>query len=508
MSLTGSSLEGRGGTINAAPHDEGAGPGARSAVPASRTEPHPATLRFADERLEADFRTELFGNVLVSVRAGHVLGIVTWALWGLIIRQYTAAAPEVDLTVRFLVLIPILVVGLGVTFLPAARRFWEAEAVAVLLLNALVWTIYVSAIAGVPFDLGYVGVILIMTFSYTLVRLRFLLMAGAGLAMIGLYFAAVLAVGDASSGQILLALYYLCSFYVLGTIASYTMERFTRLLFLRERQLATERERSESLLLNVLPRDVAERLKEQAPAGSRGAATALADDYPEVAVLFADLAGFTEQAGRTPPDALVACLNDVFSEMDLLADRYGLEKIKTAGDAYMAVAGVPVAVSDPAGPRRGHGAGPRGHAPRPDLAVGRRARGSRRDRDGTRRRRRDRAPQVRVRRVGRHGQPGEPAPGSRPAGPHPRRRRGGGTCRRPVRLRPARAPGAQGQGLPGGPLRGGSVEPGPARHGVTGRGPPAGGYVPVKGVQTWAILPPVATNPPKSVPDLSKRTIQ
>jgi class 3 adenylate cyclase len=266
------------------------------------------------------------------------------------IRQYTVEAPEVDLFVRFVVLIPILVAGLLVTVLPIAQRVWEAAGVAVLLLNALVWTVYVTAIAGVPFDLGYVGVILIMAFSYTLVRLRFVLVAGAGVAMIALYLAAILAFGDADDHQIRLALYYLTSFYVLGMIAAYTLERFTRLLFLRERQLDHERRRSESLLLNILPAPIAERLKERAETGASSPAESgtLADEYAEVAVLFADLAGFTEQAGRTPPEALVTTLNDLFSEMDALADRYGLEKIKTAGDAYMAVAGVPTEVGDPA----------------------------------------------------------------------------------------------------------------------------------------------------------------
>ncbi len=339
---------------------------------------HPVTLRFSDAGLEALFRAHLFRTVIPSVRAAHALGIATWAAWGLMIRQYTADAPELDLVIRFGILIPTLLVGLVATFLPAARRLWEAEAVAVLLGNALVWTVYVSVLAGVPFDLGYVGVILIMAFAFTLVRLRFVLVAGAGLAMIGLYFGAILAVGRATPGQLTLALYYLSSFYVLGMIAAYTLERFTRLLFVREREVAAERERSEGLLLNVLPRAIAERLKERQRApGTAPASVAtashtatdpglgdapvlaavpdladppvLADAHPEVAVLMADLAGFTEQAGRTTPEALVACLNDVFSEMDAVADRHGLEKIKTAGDAYMAVAGVPTAIDDPAG---------------------------------------------------------------------------------------------------------------------------------------------------------------
>jgi class 3 adenylate cyclase len=168
--------------------------------------------------------------------------------------------------------------------------------------------------------------------------------------MIVLYFAVVLVSGGAEVRQSLLALFALSSFYVLGLIASYTLERFTRLLFLRERQLEHERRRSEALLLNILPEAIAERLKERAEVGTGGlvAGHALADGHREVAVVFADLAGFTEQAGRTAPEPLVATLDSLFSEMDGLADRYGLEKIKTVGDAYMAVAGVPMDVVDPA----------------------------------------------------------------------------------------------------------------------------------------------------------------
>jgi class 3 adenylate cyclase len=307
------------------------------------------TLRFADDRLESAFRADLFRDVIASVRVAHVLGIAAWVTWALVLGQYTEV-PEVDLLIRFGVLIPILLVGLLVTTLPLFSRVWEAEVVFVNLAAALIWIVQVSSLDGVPFDLGYIGVIFIMAFSFTLNRLRFVLMATAGIAMVGLYFGTIFAVGAAEGRQLLLAFFSLVSFYVLGMIASYTLERSTRLLFLRERQLDDERRRSDGLLLNILPRVIAARLMERADGGPDRPDDdrALADAHAQVAVLFADLVGFTEQAGRTPPDALVAVLNDLFSEMDMLADRHGLEKIKTVGDAYMAVAGVPTEVSDPA----------------------------------------------------------------------------------------------------------------------------------------------------------------
>ncbi|HYU56437.1 MAG TPA: adenylate/guanylate cyclase domain-containing protein, partial [Actinomycetota bacterium] len=95
---------------------------------------------------------------------------------------------------------------------------------------------------------------------------------------------------------------------------------------------AAERERSERLLLNVLPEPIAERLK----AGE----AVIADGIGEVGVLFADIAGFTPLSESMDPDDVVRLLDELFSEFDHLADRYRLEKIKTIGDAYMVASGL------------------------------------------------------------------------------------------------------------------------------------------------------------------------
>jgi len=100
------------------------------------------------------------------------------------------------------------------------------------------------------------------------------------------------------------------------------------------RKLRSEQERSEQLLLNILPRPIAERLKE----GQR----TIADVFPDVTVLFADLVGFTRMSEQLPPAELVAMLNKIFSMFDQLAEKHGLEKIKTIGDEYMAASGLPM----------------------------------------------------------------------------------------------------------------------------------------------------------------------
>ncbi|MGF1491337.1 MAG: adenylate/guanylate cyclase domain-containing protein [Microcoleaceae cyanobacterium] len=103
-------------------------------------------------------------------------------------------------------------------------------------------------------------------------------------------------------------------------------------------QLKTEQERSDQLLLNILPQPIAERLKREP--------TTIADSFNNVGVLFGDIAGFTELSGRISPEELVQLLNKIFSRFDALAERHGLEKIKTIGDAYMVVSGLPIAHDD------------------------------------------------------------------------------------------------------------------------------------------------------------------
>ena len=109
--------------------------------------------------------------------------------------------------------------------------------------------------------------------------------------------------------------------------------RSRRELDREHRLLLAEQERSERLLLNVLPASIAARLK----AGEE----VIADAFPDVTVLFADLVGFTRRSQRISPAQLVAALNELFSVFDRLAQRHGLEKIKTIGDAYMVAGGLP-----------------------------------------------------------------------------------------------------------------------------------------------------------------------
>ncbi len=120
--------------------------------------------------------------------------------------------------------------------------------------------------------------------------------------------------------------------------ASLDKKRFEDLQRQYLQQLEIEQERSERLLLNILPAPIAEQLKD----GHQ----VVADTFSSVTVLFADIVDFTPLSSQLRPNELVALLNNIFSTFDTLAERYGLEKIKTIGDAYMVVGGLPTPRED------------------------------------------------------------------------------------------------------------------------------------------------------------------
>jgi len=116
------------------------------------------------------------------------------------------------------------------------------------------------------------------------------------------------------------------------------LEHFVRSRDRAHRLLAAEQERSETLLLSIFPRAIAERLK-----GSR---EVIAERSEEVSVLFADIAGFTPAAERLPAEDVVVLLNEIFTAFDDLVEEHGLEKIKTIGDGYLVAAGIPTPRAD------------------------------------------------------------------------------------------------------------------------------------------------------------------
>jgi adenylate cyclase len=120
---------------------------------------------------------------------------------------------------------------------------------------------------------------------------------------------------------------------VFGLLATFAQQREEALEALR-----IEQGRAENLLLNILPRSIADRLKADT--------TTIADQFTEASILFADVVNFTPLSDRLQPTEVVGMLDLLFTHFDSLADRYDVEKIKTIGDCYMVAAGVPIPRSD------------------------------------------------------------------------------------------------------------------------------------------------------------------
>jgi guanylate cyclase len=156
---------------------------------------------------------------------------------------------------------------------------------------------------------------------------------------------------------------------VFTLLAVFAKERSDALAALRQEQA-----KAESLLLNILPRSIADKLKAEAQP--------IADQIGSASILFADVVDFTPWSERRTPTEVVGYLDRLFSHFDELAERYGLEKIKTIGDCYMVAAGVPTPRPDHAralalmaldmldGMRSGKGAGHPGHGLRIGINSG------------------------------------------------------------------------------------------------------------------------------------------
>jgi class 3 adenylate cyclase len=212
------------------------------------------------------------------------------------------------------------VLGWTIAALVLARRHWP---LAVLLASAVILQVY--------YQLDYPGIYPAVPLSvalatawaaghrrWSLLVAGFFVLAGIGVGYQALapHQPAVQVLGDVTRDIVLFA-----AVLLLGEAVR------TR------RALQREQERSERLLLNVLPAPIAARLKQHEDV--------IADGFPEVTVLFADLVDFTRRSQRSRPQQVVQVLDELFSAFDQLTRRHGLEKIKTIGDAYMVAGGLP-----------------------------------------------------------------------------------------------------------------------------------------------------------------------
>lgn len=287
-------------------------------------------LHFSDSDREAAFLQRYIHDYLPLQQLSMLLGACLYYVFFLWDRIIDPAHFETTQMLRGAVFLPLAIFCTALLRWEPVRRFHESVVLLpIVLANGVLSVIYCVLTDG--FNYGSVGFVLVSLFAFTLLRLRFShYLAYGALTLL------VLNLGQAYAGTGIgmAGINNLCvaSAIGMGLFAAFYREREMRRNFVLENELRAAKQKVEELLYSMLPDDIVRRI-------SMGEKV-IADSYGEVSIVFADLVGFTHLARRLSPNHLVETLNQLFSEFDELAARHHVEKIKTIGDAYMAVSGV------------------------------------------------------------------------------------------------------------------------------------------------------------------------
>lgn len=307
----------------------------RARTPEEPTQ-HWLTRSFRDPDLEADYLRAAAEAGRSHFRVAIAVGITGWVATALSDPQIGRAAANVQhllvlRAVAAVLLVPVLVSG----WLGVARfaRLWQGAAmigVGTVLATIVLMNATAPEAERFDYQAGLIGFSITIVAAYALLPLRFV---NALVICVPLTITYGIVVTARFPYPPIVAANWLLLANLAGGAAGLLLEQSRREVFVYGRMLAAERARSDALIANLLPAPIAERLRMRPET--------IAEGFESATVLFADLVGFTPLAARLPPVRLVAVLDAIFTRFDELADRHGLEKIKTIGDAYMLVAGVP-----------------------------------------------------------------------------------------------------------------------------------------------------------------------
>jgi adenylate cyclase len=288
------------------------------------------TLRFVDAAVEGRFLAERRARDLRYVRLALVLAIVLNSNFALVDSLLFSRNFDLILWLR-LALMNLFMAGLlALSF----ARYLRSRHMLLMATLGLAYTAFyaaVNALGDAP-DMYVAGYMLIVFGIYVMFSFTFVLGTVVGWLSSALYGAVAAVTLDMAAVPFVTLVAQLVTGNIVGMFALYQTERFRRLDFANLETITAERGRFRQLLTSILPEAIADRLQR----GER-----IADLYEDSTVLFADLVGFTEAVAARPPHEVLTLLNSVFTMMDSLVARHGLEKIKTIGDAYMVAGGLP-----------------------------------------------------------------------------------------------------------------------------------------------------------------------
>ena len=306
--------------------------------------PRRFSLRFPERDLEAAFRARFAAEAVSRHRFLVSLVVVIWVAFAAFDHVIISGASLAEVRViRFGIVLPILLVNVLLSYGPRRifERYWQPALALGFVAIAGGMMYYVVRVDEQFRPGGTAGIALVIVGGYTLVMMRFVYALSVALAIT--LAAAVLhtyhgGLAAITTNAVPTSMIWLYLANIIGIFSSRELEMFRRTKFVQSMQLERERHRSEALLHNTLPRSIVERLKH--------GETRIVDSFDEVTVLFGDLVNFTRLTATLSPRELVELLNELYSEFDDIAERHGLEKIKTVGDAYMVVGGAPLPRAD------------------------------------------------------------------------------------------------------------------------------------------------------------------
>jgi len=300
---------------------------------------HPVSLRFLDEELEARYQRTTGSESLSGFRVISGASALLWGIAALLIPVGTDIPSSLAAPVCLVMAAVSLVAYLASRWTDTLDR---QHAVASVLTagNGLVILALASAGGALP---GYGMSAIMLLFAYGFVSRTRFIFAALRSAIIAIGF--IVAAANWRGSSLLLDGFIFVAATVGTLLALRLIERARRRVFHQDLVIAGQRaaleaemEKSDRLLLNVLPAAVSARLKD----GER----TIADEYPAVSILFADIVAFTPLAAHLSAGEVVALLGSLFSRFDDIVAERGLEKIKTIGDCYMAAGGLPSELED------------------------------------------------------------------------------------------------------------------------------------------------------------------
>lgn len=302
------------------------------------TRMHRLTLRFADAGMETAFAEEQARKSLRPFRIALIFaGALALVVWPAAVHM----APSLEEHMPGIVALLFVTLGIcyALTRTQVFLRWHQRIMLALVCVMSIGVTFVVSHYPPQLLEASGFFLMAIHLFSiYGLFRLRFPAAVASGWISASIYIVALRALGLLPESSVFRHSEALVGANLWGMLICYQMDLAIRRAFLAMRDVAVEHERSERLLLNILPAELAKELS----------ATGVARParYDSATILFTDFSGFTQVVSAMPADRMVAELNEIFGAFDDICDELGVEKIKTIGDAYMAAAGLPKPCAD------------------------------------------------------------------------------------------------------------------------------------------------------------------